>query len=142
MIRVCCAVTMLAVTGQAFAQTQPSGQQYFVYRCTVMDGAAVKPGGKLGRDKEDVEYGQRINPIVLDSQTGEVKLGSVVLEPIYDIVNHGSAIDSFQAYDPLGGMGTILIIRVDLPPPYRMFATFAGSSAYSGTCERTPKPAG
>ena len=142
MIRLCCAVTMLAITAPALAQTTPPGQPYFIYRCTVMDGVTVKPGGMLGRDKEDLDYGQRISPIVVDSETGQAKLGQVLLEPTYDIVNHGSMFDSFQAYDPLGGIGATLIIRVDLPPPYRMFATFAGSSAYSGTCERTPKPAG
>jgi len=69
-------------------------------------------------------------------------LGKHLLEPTCEIVvKHGSAFDSFQANDRhLKGIGATLIIRVDLRPPCRTFAPFAGSSAYSGTCERTPKP--
>jgi hypothetical protein len=140
MIRLCCAFTMLAIATSAIAQTP--APPYFIYRCTVVDGMAVKPGGALGRDQQDQDYGKRISPIVLDSETGQTKLGSIILESTYQIVSHGSMIESFQAYDPMGGVGTALIIRVDLPAPYRLFATFAGTSAYGGTCERTPKNAG
>jgi hypothetical protein len=64
------------------------------------------------------------------------RLGKLLLEPTYEIVvKHGSAFDSLTA--PRGhrrGSSSGWTC-----PAIRMFAAFAGSSAYSGTCERTPK---
>jgi hypothetical protein len=122
------------------AHAQPP-KQHFIYRCTVMDGVAVKPDGMFARDKEmhDLEQIRLKTPIVLDSETGIAKIGKVLIDYNYNITNHGGPGNSFQAHDQIGGVGQTLIIRVDLPAPYRMFATFGGYLAYSGTCERTPK---
>jgi hypothetical protein len=55
------------------------------------------------------------------------RLGRLLLEPTYEMVGkHGSASTASKPVTVLGGIGATLIIRVDLRPPYRMFAAFAG----------------
>ena len=138
MTRICCVVSLFIFASTALAQTPA----HFIYRCTVSQGVSVQHGGALSSDQEVQDYGRRISPIVLDTETGQTKLGTILIDSTYEIINHGSMMEGLQAFDTAGGLGTVLIIRVDLPQPYRMFATFAGNRVYGGTCERTPKNPG
>ena len=138
-IAIVCFGVLLAAP--AWTQTLQAQQtQYFEYRCTIVDGVVVAPGGALVRNASTQEFVRRQSPMTFDTVTGRLQRAAAPagIFETFSIIGHGNTISSLQAHDTDLGLGSVLHIRVDMPgPPYSFTLQMSGST-YSGTCQRTP----
>ena len=107
-----------------------------LYRCEIVDGASLI-NGRIGRDASTAAWAHLQNPIVVDTDSGYVRLGTDGKGDRWAIRQRGNSSYDFVAVsnrlDPESDMGSILSLRVWERPVQALLVTNHFSLS-SGTC--------